>query len=165
MSERVFSQTFCVVGAILELDGKIALVRESQKSNKADVGKWNQPAGWLDVGEDPIKAAKREVEEETGFSFTPTALLGIYSLVRNDITSERGTPHAIKLIFIGNIDSAHQQPLHDDVSEMKWFSPDDIQAMDIDTLRDLDIKKEVKDYFEGQRYPLSMLRHTPQNKK
>lgn len=165
MSQRIFSQTFCVVGAILELNGKIALVRESLKSNKADAGKWNQPAGWLDVGEDPIEAVKREVEEETGFSFTPTSLLGIYSLVRHDITSERGTPHAIKLIFIGSVDTTHQKSLHDDVSEVRWFSPDDIQAMDIDTLRDLDIKKEIKDYFDGKQYPLDIIRHTPQNKK
>lgn len=161
--QRVFSQTFCVVGAILEKDGKIALVQESVKSNKPDVGKWNQPAGWLDVGEDPIEAVKREVEEETGFAFMPKAILGIYSLVRKDIGTERdGTPHAIKILFIGDIDTERPKQLHDDVSDMKWFTPEEIEAMDIDTLRDVDIKKAVKDYFNGQSYPLDLLEHTIQ---
>jgi phosphatase NudJ len=163
--ERVFSQTFGVVGAILEKDGKIALVQESVTSKKIDGGKWNQPAGWIDVGEDPINAVKREVEEETGFTFTPKAILGIYSLVRNDIaTQEKGTPHAIKIIFIGDIDTNHQKDLHDDVTAVKWFSPEEIELMDIDTLRDVDIKKEVRDYFKGISYPLNLIEHTIQNK-
>lgn len=163
--KRVFSQTFGVVGAILEKDGKIALVQESMKSNKDDVGKWNQPAGWLDVGEDPIDAVKREVEEETGFAFTPKAILGIYSLVRKDIeTQERGTPHAIKLLFIGDIDTSKQKQLHDDISAVKWFTPNEIESMGIDTLRDVDIKKAVKDYFKGKSHPLSIIEHTVQKK-
>jgi len=35
--ERVFSQSFCVVGAIIEKDGKIALVQESSRK-RADAG-------------------------------------------------------------------------------------------------------------------------------
>ena len=99
---RVFSQTFGVVGGLLEKDGQFLLVRESQRKGPDD-GKWSQPAGWIDIGEDPLTAAKREVEEETGFEFTPNAVLGLYSLVRKDIEPElNATPHAIKIIFIGN---------------------------------------------------------------
>jgi 8-oxo-dGTP pyrophosphatase MutT (NUDIX family) len=162
--ERVFSQSFCVVGAIIEKDGKIALVQESD-SKRADAGKWNQPAGWLDVGENPIEAVSREVEEETGFTFTPKAILGIYSLVREDIsTPERGTPHAVKIIFVGDTDFSNQKTLHDDVSTIKWYAPEEIEAMDISTLRDVDIKKEVKDYFSSTRFPLEILNHTIQTK-
>lgn len=163
--ERFFSQTFCVVGAIIEKDGKIVLVQESD-AKRADHGKWNQPAGWLDVGENPLQAVSREVEEETGFSFTPKAILGIYSLVREDIsTPEKGTPHAIKIIFIGDTDFSNPKALHDDVSNIKWFGPEEIESMDIDTLRDLDIKKEVADYFQGQKFSLDILKHTLQAKK
>ena len=100
--ERVFTQTFGVVGALLVRDGKVLLVKEANK--RSDSGKWSQPAGWIDVGEDVIAAVKREAKEETGYEFDPTHLLGIYSLVRNDLVKELGaTPHAIKLIFLGNI--------------------------------------------------------------
>lgn len=157
---RVFTQTFGVVGAILERNGKILLVREAWKKGP-DHGKWNHPAGWIDVGEDPIDAVRREVLEESGFVFAPKHLLGVYSLVRNDIEKEMGgTPHGIKLIFIGDISENIVGELHDDVSETKWFAPDEIYAMDSVTLRDADIKQMVKDYFAGKKFPLDAVMHT-----
>jgi len=163
--KRIFSQTFGVVGAIIEKDGKIALVQELINSGKADAGKWNQPAGWIEVGEDMIEAVEREVEEETGYPFKAKAILGIYSLVRKDIEKElNGTPHAIKIIFTGEIDADNQKQLYDDVSDMNWFTPEEIENMNIDELRDLDIKQEVKDYFAGKSYPLDIIRHTVQKK-
>lgn len=161
---RVFTQTFGVVGGILERDGKILLVREVQGKGP-DNGKWNHPAGWVDVGENPIEGVKREVQEETGFTFTPRFILGVYSLVRKDIETEAGgTPHPIKIIFIGDIPNEREYSLHDDVSETRWFSPEEIYAMDAKTLRDVDIKQIVKDYFEGKRFALDMLTHTVASK-
>ena len=81
---RVYTQTFGVAAGLLERDGKFLLVQENNQAHP-DHGKWNQPAGWIDVGENPITAAAREVKEETGYDFTPTHLLGIYALVRKDI--------------------------------------------------------------------------------
>lgn len=157
---RIFTQTFGVVGGLLERNGKILLVRESQRKGP-DHGKWNHPAGWIDVGENPIEAAKREVLEESGYEFTPKYLLGVYSLVRNDVEKEiGGTPHGIKPIFIGDISENQTSELHDDVSETKWFAPDEIYAMDSVTLRDLDIKQMVKDYFAGKKFPLDAITHT-----
>ncbi|TSC57266.1 MAG: NUDIX hydrolase [Parcubacteria group bacterium Greene0416_79] len=157
---RVFSQVFGVVAGLLEKDGKILLVREAQR-NGPDDGKWNHPAGWIDVGEDPSEAVQREVLEESGHIFTPRYLLGIYSLVRKDIEKELGaTPHAIKIIFIGDISRTQQRKLEDDVTEAKWFTQNEIYAMDHATLRDLDIKQMVKDYFAGKRFPLDYIVHT-----
>jgi phosphatase NudJ len=156
---RVFTQTFGVVGAILEKDGAVLLVKEVQE-NGPDNSKWSHPAGWIDVGEEPIEAVKREVLEETGHDFTPTHLLGVYSLVRKDVEKElNGTPHAIKLIFIGTI-SDNSQALHEDISEIKWFKPEEIYNMGPDKLRDVDIKQIVKDYFGGQKFSLEALKHT-----
>lgn len=87
--KRVFSQTFGVVGAIIEKGGKILLVRDFGKGHP-DHGKWSHPAGWIDVGENPVDAVKREVKEETGFDFTPTYILGAYSLVRRDVEKALG---------------------------------------------------------------------------
>jgi phosphatase NudJ len=159
MSERVFSQTFGVVGAILEKDGKFLLMQEA---GGAEQGTWSHPAGWIDVGENPVEAAKREVLEESGYEFEPTHLLGIYSLVRTDRTTpERGTPHAIKLIFIGTIND-EPQALADDSVGTKWYTSAEIEAMDGETLRDVDIKQMVRDFQAGQRFDLSVLTHTIQ---
>jgi len=70
------------------------------------------------------------------------------------------TPHAIKVIFIGKISDNKTGKLYNDVSETKWFTPEEIYQMDINTLRDMDIKKMVKDYFAGKSYPLNFLTHT-----
>jgi ADP-ribose pyrophosphatase YjhB (NUDIX family) len=162
--ERVFSQTFGVVGAIIEKEGKILLVKEVQNFPEGkkgpDHGKWSHPAGWIDVGEDPIMSAKREVEEETGYEFTPKNILGVYSLVRKDIKKDTGTPHGIKIIFTGTISENRKVNLSEDVSEIKWFLPEEIYQMDQETLRDLDIKQMVKDYFAGKKYPLGLIAHT-----
>jgi 8-oxo-dGTP diphosphatase len=161
MGNRVFTQTFGVVGAIIEKDGKILLVKEAAKDN--DGGKWSHPAGWIDIGEHPAKAAQREVLEETGYEWDPVNLLGISSLVRKDAEAYLGAlPHAIKLIFRGKITNETQHPLHDDVTETNWFTPQEIYAMDGNTLRDVDIKQMVKDYFNGQEVSLELLKHTIQ---
>jgi 8-oxo-dGTP pyrophosphatase MutT (NUDIX family) len=40
---------------------------------------WELPAGWVDPGEDPAAAARREVLEETGWRAGPVTLLRSYS--------------------------------------------------------------------------------------
>ena len=152
--ERVFTQTFGVVGAIIEKNKKILLVKEAKKGK--DTGKWNHPAVWIEVGENPVEGIKREVKEETGFNFRPTFILGVYSLVRKDLSPIH---HPIKIIFIGDISEKEVSKLADDVSEKKWFTVKEINEMDSNTLRDLDIKKMVRDYFADKKFSLNLLSH------
>lgn len=156
MVKRVFTQTFGVVGAIIEKDGKILLVKEGDH-NKAAFGKWNHPAGLIELGEDTIEAAKREVSEETGYEFTPKNILGIYCLVKKE---NADIHHPVKIIFTGTISDQKVRELESDISETKWFTPEEIENMDKKTLRDWDIKQMVKDYFVGKKYPLEIITHT-----
>lgn len=160
MTQRVFTQTFGVVGAILEREGKILLVKETKEIAK---GKWNHPAGWIEVGENSIDAVKREVKEETGFDFEPKNILGVYSLFKNEKDVE-SLHHPIKLIYTGTISDKEVYELADDVSETSWFTLEEIEKMDLNTLRDLDIKQMVKDYFSGIKYPLNLITHSIQPK-
>jgi len=157
---RVISQTFGVAGAILEKNGKILLVKEAKSGS--DSGKWNHPAGWIELGEHPLEAVSREVKEETGYEFSPTHILGIYSLAREDRKKNPDDyfPHPLKIIFVGDLRGNEMQNLAGDVSEIKWFLPEEIYKMDKSILRDLDIKEMVKEYFQGKRYPLALLHHT-----
>lgn len=152
--KRVFTQTFGVVGAIIERGGKILLVKETKKTAR---GKWSHPAGWLEVGENPMDAVKREVKEESGFDFEPKHILGVYSLLKKEANAIH---HSIKLIFIGDISDKEVAELANDVSETDWFLPEEIEKMDSKTLRDLDIKEMVNDYFSGKRYSLNLITHT-----
>lgn len=160
--ERTYTQTHCVVGAILERDGKICLVKENNPAHP-DHGKWNQPAGWLDVGEDPIEAVRREVREETGLDFTPTHVLGVYSLVKHRGSGPIPLSHGVKLIFTGTFREHGGVPDASEISELKWFMPEEIYTMDGKTLRDMDIKDEVRDYLSHKRFPLNTIKHTLQN--
>jgi len=146
-------------GAIIEKDGKVLLVKETKAVAR---GQWSHPCGHLEISEDPIDAVKREVKEETGLDFEPKNILGVYSLSK---TEADGTiHHVIKIIFIGDISENKVAELAEDVSEARWFTPEEIEKMDSNTLRDLDIKKMVKDYFFGKKYPLDILTHTIQSK-
>lgn len=155
MEKRVYSQSFCVVAAIIEQSVKFLLVQEAHTDSGED-GQWNHPAGWIEVGEDPIESIQREVKEETGFDFEPTHVLGIYSLVKRDADPVR---HPIKIVFTGEI-YGKQDRLAEDVSEVGWFTSQEIEAMDNGTLRDMDIKKMIDDYVEIERYSLGIIEHT-----
>jgi ADP-ribose pyrophosphatase YjhB (NUDIX family) len=159
MPKRVYTQTFAVVGAIIERDGKILLVKEGLTETGED-GQWNHPAGWLEVGQPPIEAIKAEVLEESGYQFEPRAILGIYSLVKKDVALTVGTPvHPLKLIFTGYLSVDPPQPLKNETTDIGWFSVEEVESMDNKTLRDGDIKLMVADYFAGKRYPLDLVHH------
>jgi ADP-ribose pyrophosphatase YjhB (NUDIX family) len=156
--KRVFTQTFGVVGAIIERDGKILMVKEAKERAK---NQWNHPAGWIDLGENPLDSVKREVKDETGYDFEPEQILGVYSLYKLNLKEKFNiAPHPIKIIFTGKISENATGKLEDDVSETKWFSPEEIYKMDKKSLRDIDIKQMIKDYFAGKAYPLELLTHT-----
>jgi len=158
--KRDFSQTYGIAGAIIAKDGKILLVQENNPSHP-DHGKWNQPAGWIDPGENPIQAGEREVKEETGLDFKATNLIGIYSLSKEymDKSPNKKTHHPIKLIFSGDITGGKLIEPNDEISDLKWFAPEEIYEMGSDQLRDDDIKQEVKDYLAGKIYPLEIVHH------
>jgi 8-oxo-dGTP pyrophosphatase MutT (NUDIX family) len=157
MTQRVFTQTFGVVVAIIEKDGKFLLVKERKTVAK---DKWNHPAGWIDVGENPYEAIIREVKEETGFDFKPTNILGIYSLSKE--SGVEAGHHPIKIAFTGTISDKQGKYWEDEIAEVKWFLPEEIEAMDLNILRDLDIKTMVKDYLAGKKFPLEVLTHIKQ---
>jgi 8-oxo-dGTP pyrophosphatase MutT (NUDIX family) len=79
--------------------------------------KWHHPAGWIDKGENLIDAVIREAKEETGFEFTPTYLIGIYSLYREDFNL-----HPIKFIFAGTVPDMPSDSFNpDEILEIKFF--------------------------------------------
>jgi len=66
----------------------------------------------------------------------------------------------LRVVFLGEIHGEQGKPIEDEISETRWWSPEEIEAMDDGTLRDRDVKKMVRDYFAGKKYPLELLTHT-----
>ncbi|MBI4599665.1 NUDIX domain-containing protein [Candidatus Uhrbacteria bacterium] len=166
---RVLTQAHVAVGALLEKDGKVLLVHEYVPDHP-DHEKWHIPCGWVDLGEDPLPAVIREVKEESGYDFTPTRILGVYSMVRKELEGafehvggyrqKEGYPHGFKIIYVGEVDGEQGSFWEHEISETRWFTPEEIEAMDDATLRDRDVKQMVKDYFAGKRFPLDVITHT-----
>ncbi|MDD5341459.1 MAG: NUDIX domain-containing protein [Patescibacteria group bacterium] len=142
---------------IIEKDGKFLLVQEAQKER----GKWNQPAGWLDLGEDIIEGARREAKEETGLDVEIIGLLGIYPLLKfhNDILH-----HAIKFIFAAKSLSDKISFDKKELLDAKWFSLDEVRALG-ENLRDVDIIKEIKDFQESKFNSFDILKPITDSRK
>ncbi|MBN1537893.1 MAG: NUDIX hydrolase [Anaerolineales bacterium] len=66
-----------VAAAVLvERKGEILLVRRANNPGK---GLWTLPAGFIDAGEDPARAAERECMEETGLHVRVSKLIDVIS--------------------------------------------------------------------------------------
>lgn len=157
-----YSQPYIVIGAFIVRDGKVLLIQENHPPDK---GKWNIPAGKLDFGEDPLSASKREAFEEAGIDFTPTALLGIHSVYRQDVPGE---VHALRVVFIGEakneISLEHGEAVNGiaEIADFKWLAPGEILALDNGLFRYHDIKNLTQSFIDKNRYPLELLRHITQ---
>ena len=55
--------------ALIERAGKLLLLRRAHNPGQ---GAWNLPAGYVEVDEDPARAAEREALEETGLQVYST---------------------------------------------------------------------------------------------
>lgn len=69
-----FADPKVAAAVLVEVDDTILLVR---RLNEPRQGLWSVPAGFIDAGEDPAEAARRECLEETGLDVEITGLLGI----------------------------------------------------------------------------------------
>ncbi len=60
----------CVGIMLLNNEGKVWIGRRAMKRSvqQDEPGSWQMPQGGIDEGEDPLPAAMRELEEETGIS-------------------------------------------------------------------------------------------------
>lgn len=64
------------VGVAVFRDDQLLLVRRTMEPGR---GRWALPGGYLDLGEDPRRAAAREAEEEAGVEVTVGDVLDVFS--------------------------------------------------------------------------------------
>ena len=63
------------VAVVIEQEGKILLIL---RRGEPEADKWSVPAGFMDAGEDPRRAAEREAFEETGLRVVATTLWEVF---------------------------------------------------------------------------------------
>jgi ADP-ribose pyrophosphatase YjhB (NUDIX family) len=69
-----FADPKVAAAVLVEQEGKVLLVR---RANEPQRGLWTLPAGFVDGGEDPQRAAERECLEETGLEVRVVGLLDV----------------------------------------------------------------------------------------
>lgn len=109
-----------VAAAVLvEQDGRVLLVR---RINEPFRGLWTLPAGFVDAGEDPARAAERECLEETGLSVRVARVLDVVA----------GREHArgadIVIIYGAEVLSGELHP-GDDADRVAWFDRSDLPPL------------------------------------
>lgn len=67
-----------VRGAVFDRQDRLLLVREV-----ADGHRWTIPGGWVDVGESPAEAIRREIREESGYDTRITKLAAVWDRSRH----------------------------------------------------------------------------------
>jgi ADP-ribose pyrophosphatase YjhB (NUDIX family) len=66
---------------VLDKQGKVLLVRRAYPPG---AGKWSIPGGHVELGEDLVEAATRELKEETGVEAEPVGVVNVDTLIVHD---------------------------------------------------------------------------------
>ncbi|MEK7769283.1 MAG: NUDIX hydrolase [Pseudomonadota bacterium] len=138
------------VAAVIEQDGKYLLVEEQTNGGEL----FNQPAGHWEPDESIIQGAIRETLEETGYTFVPQWLLGIYRWHSraNDVIY-------LRFAFAGIVSGYDtDRTLDAGILRAAWFSVDEIRGL-IPRHRSPLVMQCIEDHLAGKHYPLDILTH------
>jgi ADP-ribose pyrophosphatase YjhB (NUDIX family) len=112
-----------VAALVVNHEGELLLAR---RAHEPDAGMWDTPGGFLDEDEEPLDGLQRELREEAGIEIEPGDFFGIY-LDRYG-SDDEATP-ILNLVWEARPVSGTLEPA-DDVSELRWFSRDDLPTRD-----------------------------------
>ncbi|MEO3804591.1 NUDIX hydrolase [Nonomuraea sp. B1E8] len=121
---RVSAYAICVE------DGQILLARWVGPAGER---LWTLPGGGLDHGEDPVDAAIREVEEETGYTVAIDALLGISTLHRPYPRADQRQAdfHALRVMYEGHITGGTlRHEIGGSTDQAAWISLADVTGLE-----------------------------------
>ncbi|MBK7947348.1 MAG: NUDIX domain-containing protein [Deltaproteobacteria bacterium] len=116
------------VSALVYRGGEVLLMRRS------DNGHWGLPGGFVEKGESVAAAARREVEEETGYTIELGRLIGVYSDPATQIVDygpKKGVGpdggdrriHVVNLCFEARALEAGTATTPDETLEIGFFDP------------------------------------------
>ncbi|MGC8545765.1 NUDIX domain-containing protein [Athalassotoga sp.] len=122
-------------------EGKIILERQYRYPINEVL--WEIPAGKLDLGEDPLNCAKRELMEETGITARKWEKLGhIY-------TTPGFSDEKIYLYFASEISNGKTHLDEDEFVEVEYFTIDEVELMIVNN--EIVDSKTVVAFFRAQK--------------
>jgi 8-oxo-dGTP diphosphatase len=134
------------VVARIEHDNCLLLVRRGVNPSK---GLWALPGGYMDSGEMPVDAVRRECMEELALPIAVHELLAIYPMVNHE-----GPGQGIVLVYRATPEDTHcstttAPPALDDVAEARWFTAQELAGELPVTLAFASTEVEVRQWVEG----------------
>lgn len=118
-----FADPKVAAAVLVEQDGSVLLTR---RNNDPGRGLWTLPAGFVDAGEDPARAAERECLEETGLTVQVTGLIEVM------FGQEHPRGAHIVLFYRAEILSGSLAP-GDDADLVAFFSQDELPPLAFST--------------------------------
>lgn len=117
--------TDCVVFGLDDEDLKVLLIKRGLAPYK---GKWALPGGFVRVGEDLEKSARRELQEETGLKDLFLEQLCTFGQPKRDPRE-----HVVTVAYYALVNLSEHPPTADtDAEEAAWFPFDDLPKLAFD---------------------------------
>jgi 8-oxo-dGTP pyrophosphatase MutT (NUDIX family) len=140
------------VAAVIEADDRFLVVEEKAGGRIV----YNQPAGHLEPGESLTAAVIRETYEETGFSFEPDSVLGLYLWHCDEADTS-----FLRIAFCGDAVPPTSNPTLDEgILATHWLTRSQLIAREA-RLRSPLVLRCLDDYRTGIRHPISMVSELP----
>ena len=127
---------------IVDDDDRILLAHWNEGRRSA----WTMPGGGLEPGEDPERAAQREVREETGYRVAIERLLGIHSRVippgRRLTPGAEAPLHTLRIVYRARVTGGRLRHEKDGSTDRaEWFPLADVD--DLQRVKLVDIAIEM----------------------
>jgi len=113
------------VGCLVLREGRILLVKRAYPPGK---GRWSIPGGHVEIGESLLKAAERELKEETGLKGVAVGVVNVDEVITVD---ERGVRYHYILVTV-LIDGVTGDPRPGgDALDAKFYRLDELKGVEL----------------------------------
>lgn len=124
-----FNNPKCSTAAVIIMNGHVLLLKRKTEPFK---GMWDFPGGYVDSGEQPIDAVRREIQEELSIAPKSIDFINVYPGTGAHKDKEYAIMNFAYLVTIDSNDLSKIKLDHEN-SDWKWFLPHEVPNMAFDS--------------------------------
>lgn len=107
----------------VDAGGRVLLAR---RAIEPFLGAWDLPGGFVEDGEHPLDALRRELREEAAVEVEPLEFVGVWM---DEYRGDSSAQSTLNLFWAARL-VAGEPAAADDVAELRWFEPDELPRDD-----------------------------------